>query len=116
LFREIYLKGGFLENMPKPPFEEIWRRILRHEGETFYTKTRLPFTYRIEGNVLIPDRTGYPLHRSNFEKAYALVPMDGPGEINQIVRGPAYVWAILHDPRISKGRLVNILQGENIQE
>ena len=102
--------------MPKPPFEEIWRRILRHEGETFYTKTRLPFTYRIEGNVLIPDRTGYPLHRSNFEKAYALVPMDGPGEINQIVRGPAYVWAILHDPRISKGRLVNILQGENIQE
>ena len=88
----------------KPSFEEVWKRILVHEGETFYTKTGKPFTYRVEKNSVIPDRTGYPLHKSNFKKAYMLVPLGGPGEINDIVRGPAYVWAILHDSRISKGK------------
>ena len=89
--------------MPKPAFEEIWRRILKHEGEMFYTKTGKPFTYRVEKNNVIPDRTEFPLHKSNFEKAYAIVPIDGPGEISNVVMGSAYVWAILHDSRISKG-------------
>ncbi|MGQ4834410.1 MAG: hypothetical protein ACP6IS_11015 [Candidatus Asgardarchaeia archaeon] len=89
--------------MTKPPFNEIWRRIREYEGEQFYTKTGLPFRYKIVGDTLIPDRTGYPLHISNFRKAYELVPIEGPGEINYLVRGPAYVWAILHDERISKG-------------
>lgn len=89
-----------VSKMSKPDFEVIWRRILQHEGETFRTKTGLEFKYRIVGNEVVPDRTGYPLHKSNFEKAYELVPFDGPGVINQSVRGPAYVWAILHDPRI----------------
>jgi alpha-beta hydrolase superfamily lysophospholipase len=31
------------------------------------------------------------------------VPLDGPGLINHIARGPAYVWAVLHDPRITLG-------------
>ena len=89
--------------MNKPAFEEVWRRIVECEGEGFHTKTNLPFTYWIRGNTVIPDRTRYPLHKSNFEKAYRLVPIYGPGEINNIVRGPAYVWAILHDSRIRHG-------------
>jgi hypothetical protein len=88
--------------MSKPQFHEVWGRIAVHEGEVFHTKTNLPFTYRIDGSNVIPDRTGYPLHMTNFEKAYELVPIDGPGRINDLVRGPAYVWAILHDPRISE--------------
>jgi hypothetical protein len=87
--------------MVKPSFEIIWKRIIDHEGETFHTKTGLPFKYKIiDAFTVIPNRTGYPLHRSNFEKAYRLAPLKGPGEINEIVRGPAYVWAVLHDPRI----------------
>ncbi len=93
---------GCCFRMPKPAFEVIWKRILQHQGEIFYTKTKLPFQYKIVGHNIVPDRTGYPLHRSNFENAYKLVPIDGPGEINEIVRGPAYIWAILHDPRIRK--------------
>jgi hypothetical protein len=89
--------------MSKPPFSEVWRRIEEHAGETFRTKTGLKFVYRVEGEYVIPDRTGYPLYRSNFEKAYEMVPIKGPGVINNIVRGPAYVWAILHDRRISRG-------------
>ena len=31
--------------------EELWQILLKHEGETFYTKKGLPFTYEIRGNV-----------------------------------------------------------------
>ena len=66
----------------------------------FHTKRGLPFTYEIEGNQLIPNRTEYPLHKSNFRKAYELMPVSGPGELTNEVRGPSYVWAILNDSRI----------------
>ena len=87
--------------MAKPPFEKVWSRILALEGEEFQTITGLNFTYRIRGNSLIPSRTNYSLHKSDFDRAYQLVPLKGPGIINNLVRGPAYIWAILHDYRIS---------------
>lgn len=87
--------------MPKPPFKVIWNRIVNHKGEMFHTIKRLPFIYEIKGNALYPSRTRYQISRSDFEKAYSIVPIDGPGVVNNIVRGPAYVWAILHDDRIS---------------
>ena len=49
----------------------------------------------------VPDRTSYPLHVSQFRLAYDKMPLRGPGEINRLVRGPAYVFAILTDSRIS---------------
>jgi hypothetical protein len=81
-------------------FEAVWRRILAHEGDEFQTTTGLPFTYEIAGEVLHPSRTRYNIAKSQIEKAFELVPFDGPGTINAIVRGPSYVWAILHDERI----------------
>lgn len=81
-------------------FDAVWRRIKDHAGERFATKTGLPFTYEIHGDAVIPDRTHYPLHASSFRTAFALLPLSGPGEINSLVRGPAYVWAILADRRI----------------
>lgn len=81
-------------------FEAAWSRIVSHEGEQFHTKTGLPFTYQVTGTIVIPDRTGYPLHVSNFRTAFAQLPLSGPGEINGTVRGPAYVYAILTDGRI----------------
>ena len=89
--------------MPNTPFEEIWRRIVTHEGEIFRTKTGLEFTYRIDGEGFYPSRTNYRISKTDFRKAYEIVPIDGPGVINDIVRGPAYVWAVLHDQRISLG-------------
>lgn len=86
-----------------PPFEDIWNRILALEGETFTTITGLPFTYVVTGDALYPSRTDYRLSRSDVEKAYGLVPLPGPGVINRVVRGPAYIWAILHDSRVSQG-------------
>ena len=82
-------------------FEEVWNHILRQAGRTFRTKTGLEFTYRVAGGVLVPSRTRYQISRSDFEATYNLGPISGPGQINNLVRGPAYVWAILHDTRVS---------------
>ena len=87
--------------MPQhPPFELVWSRISGRAGDGFETKRGLPFTYVIDGDGLVPDQTHYRLSRGNFARAYALVPFDGPGSVNSLVRGPSYVRAILHDARI----------------
>jgi hypothetical protein len=89
--------------MPKHSFEQVWRRIVASEGKEFRTITNLPFTYELRGNSLRPSRTEYDISKADFAKAYALVPLAGPRKINNLVRGPAYTWAILHDERISLG-------------
>ncbi|HPY98623.1 MAG: hypothetical protein BWX78_00999 [Firmicutes bacterium ADurb.Bin099] len=81
-------------------FQKIWENIKTHEGEVFKTKRNLPFTYTVEGNYVIPSRTDYPLHKTQFVKALEVDNLTGPGKINKIVRGPAYVYGILKDPRI----------------
>lgn len=82
-------------------FDIVWRRIVALEGEPFTTKKGLPFTYRIEREALYPSRTEYRLSRADFAKAYSRVPLAGPGLINREVRGPSYIWAILHDKRVA---------------
>lgn len=81
-------------------FEAIWERILQHEGEPFFTVTKKEFTYRIAGNAVVPEHTGFPISRNQFVKAYQMGPLNNPGQINRKVMGPAYVFAILTDPRI----------------
>jgi len=81
-------------------FDTAWQRIEAHAGKEFRTKTGLPFTYEVVGTSVVPDRTGYTLHMSNFRAAFDLLPLIGPSEINTLVRGPAYVYAILADRRI----------------
>lgn len=90
--------------MARPGFEEVWERIVAHAGEAFHTKTGLPLTYEVVEDSLYPSRTKYRISKADFQAAYQMVPIEGPGAINDIVRGPAYVWAILHDPRISSGQ------------
>ena len=81
-------------------FENSWSKILQNEGKNFKTITGLDFSYSIEGDILIPSRTDYNISKSEFQKAFDMLPIKGPGEINNIVRGPAYVWAILNDSKI----------------
>ena len=80
----------------------VWARISNLAGKRFTTKTGKPFTYTVTNDALVTDRTDYLLGRRNFETALAHVPCGGPGEINQTVRGPSYVWAILHDARVRR--------------
>jgi hypothetical protein len=81
-------------------FDAVWKNIVNHAGEQFYTKSRLPFTYKIISNSVVPDRTNYPLSKTDFEKAAQISLLHGPGQINNLVRGPAYIYAILTDKRI----------------
>lgn len=81
-------------------FDLVWERIVKFQGEEFRTKTGKKFTYSIKAKGLTPSRTDYYLAKINFQKAYRLLPLDGPGKISSIVRGPSYVWAILNDNRI----------------
>ena len=81
-------------------FEAVWRRIRACVGQEFHTVRGLPFTYLLSGDYLQPSRTKVELPKSHFEKAYGLMPLGGPGEINRLVMGPAYIFAILTDRRI----------------
>lgn len=81
-------------------FDDCWLKILQNEGQTFKTITGLDFTYTMDKETLVPSRTDYNIPKSEIQKAFDLLPLKCPGEINDIVRGPAYVWAILNDQRI----------------
>jgi hypothetical protein len=85
-----------------PDLETVWRRIQGLKGEEFETKTGKPFTYEISGNVFLPSRTKYSIAKMDFAKALKEVPINGPGEISNLVRGSAYIWAVLHDRRVRR--------------
>ncbi|ADL08862.1 hypothetical protein Toce_2149 [Thermosediminibacter oceani DSM 16646] len=57
----------------------------------------------VESDAVITDRTNYKLQKSDFSKAFKMMPTDGPGQISNIVRGSAYIWAMLNDQRINMG-------------
>ena len=80
--------------MPQPlPFTFVLQRIRALAGEEFQTTTGLPFTYRFdEADRFCTSRTNYPTPVRNLEAAYA--------PWNRSIRAPAYVWAVLHDPRV----------------
>lgn len=87
----------------KPPFNQIWNLVVSLTGQPFQTKLGLAFTYKVRASTVFPSRTAYQISKADFEAAYKLVPLTGPGKIKTIVRGPAYVWAILQDHRVSGG-------------
>lgn len=82
--------------------DDVWDHLASLEGVEFHTKTKRPFTFTFSGDTLRVSRTAYDLSKANFAKALDIAPFEGPGAINNIVRGPAYVWAILHDARVRK--------------
>lgn len=81
--------------------EQVWSRLIKHQGEEFFTKTGKSLTYQIRENTFYPSRTKYAITKKNFEIALGHMPLEGPGALNEIVRGPAYVYAVLSDKRIA---------------
>jgi hypothetical protein len=93
----LWLVSATDDRQPDPgvttSFEEDWMRIQQSAGQVLHRKTGLPFTYPADATHVVPDRTSYPLHVSQFRLAYDKMPLSGPGEINRLVGGPAYVFA-----------------------
>ena len=80
-------------------FDDVWRRIRQHAGETFRQKRGSEFRYTLEGDYLCPDRTNYRLPRKDFEAAMRLMPFPST-TVLQHLRGPSYIYAVMMDPRI----------------
>jgi len=83
-----------------PHIDTVWGRIKTFQGQMFETKPGKQFTFEISGNTFIPRCTNYNISKRDSEKVLNLVPLEGPGKINKLVRGPSYIWAVLHDPRV----------------
>lgn len=86
----------------RPSINEVWLRLKSLEGQEFETKTGKHFTFTISGDVFRPSRTKYNISKEDFAQALARAPFDGPGVVNRLVRGPAYIWATLHDRRVRR--------------
>jgi hypothetical protein len=83
-------------------FAAVWARITAHAGETFQLIRAGSFTYSMDGNSVITDRTNRALGRSQFEKAYARRPIANTADLHDL-QGPSYLYAILADRRIAGG-------------
>ncbi len=76
-----------------------WGELEKHQGETFYTAKKLPFTYTIRGGELFVDRRSKSITRATFEKAVEKVKNDvahtitGPKSL--CCFGAPYVWALM---------------------
>ncbi len=83
-----------------PDIEKVWNRIVAYEGETFHQLKGQAFTYRVEGNAIVPSTTKVRIQKSQFAKALVAVPFEKVADVPKDVFGPSYVYAILMDPRI----------------
>ena len=79
--------------------DNLWEVITSRQGETFYTKKMLPFTYTVKGGEMFTDRRQRSITKSTFEWAFEKLQnapdtVTGPKALN--VYGAPYVWAVLH--------------------
>jgi hypothetical protein len=79
--------------------EEVWARVVAHEGETFTQMRGGEFTYSIRGDTAHLSRTNQGVARTTFERALKLVPLKDTTPL-QHLRAPSYLFAILTDERI----------------
>ena len=80
-------------------FDEVWRRIEAHAGETFRQKRGGEFIYEVRSGTVWPDRTNRALSRSQFAQAFEDVPLTSTVPLKHL-QGPSYLYAILMDQRI----------------
>ena len=83
--------------------EEIWRRVVHHQGEPFQTVTGKPFTYEVEGAGIWffrnGERVNRKLTRKQFEIALSRCPLGSTTEIKDLMDYP-YLFALLKDGRV----------------
>lgn len=79
--------------------EDVWQRIVAHQGQTFKQKLGKEFKYAVKGDVVYPRGVNRHIGRKNFENALARMPFETTSVL-QDLQAPSYVYGILKDPRI----------------
>lgn len=81
----------------------VWGRILSYAGQTFRTVTGVEFTYDPKRSYIRLNNTNRNIPESDFARALLLVPLPNVATVQHMgVQGPAYLYAMLMDPRIRK--------------
>lgn len=88
--------------------EQVWNRILHFQGEEFRTVTKLPYTYRVEGDSGIwfyrdGRRIEHRLWRGDLEAALKRPRVFKPSDL-QMFQCPSYLFGLITDPRITGGK------------
>lgn len=78
-------------------------KVILHEGETFYSRSGLPFTYKIYNKSLKIVRDGKEINRivsfNEIQKAIDLQPQKIT-DICYKVQAGAYIYALMFDERM----------------
>ena len=98
------LRSGW-EPDPSPSrlADRVWQRIVACQKGTFYTATRRPFTYAVEGSGIWFYRNGRRINmrlaRTELDAAIARCPLEKTADIKDL-RDFAYLFGLLMDRRI----------------
>jgi hypothetical protein len=102
------LRSGWSSAVPKPgansDTEDVWKRVVKHQGDEFKTVTGLPFTYEVEGASGIwfyrsGSRINRRLGKRELESALKRCPLLGPTDLKEF-QDPSYLFGLLTDRRI----------------
>ena len=80
---------------------EVWNRIAAHAGETFHTKTGIPFSYHVSGQWVVLENTNRSIPCRDFEAALALSDLRITNLQKLHLQGPSYLYGIITDPRVT---------------
>lgn len=102
------LRSGWSSTAPKPGVHsdtaDVWKRVVKHQGDEFRTITGLPFTYEVEGASGIwfyrsGSRVNRRLGKRELELALKRCPLHGPTDLKEF-QDPSYLFGLLTDRRI----------------
>jgi len=84
-----------------PNIGTVWSRVFAHAGQIFHTVSGIPFTYDCGMGYIRLKNTERNIPKSNFAKVLSCIPLGNVAKVQRLgVQGPAYLYAILIDPRI----------------
>ena len=77
---------------------KVWKKITYCAGQTFHTKTGVPFSYHIRNEYIYLENTNRAIPKRQVEESLS-IRSDFVSDYKKF-QGSAYLFGILHDERI----------------
>lgn len=87
--------GGVAHRLP-----DVWVLLESHVGESFTLKSGQQFSYQISNDVLMPTTANWDVPKAEFSEALRRLPVSGPAALKDL-QAAAFIYALLHDERVS---------------